>query len=297
MKARPAAVSAISLVFAMVCMGVQTRGQAANANGLIVGITGEWVLDPDAYVETGTQANPTSLKFLQSINVHPGTCAYGSGGYVAVQFGGKVSPFVCEHKTDDECKRKTAPKHDGWPSDKPVVCARHIVRPPDPSRWEAFTAAIIPLILPSPERFVAPVSRGLEAELSDAVVQLRGDSVDFASAFVDLDPGSYTVRLAPLDGSNSIPVSAAVNWNGSGSAPATAAELLPGLYRVVRLDPNGNPSGQDAWVLMCSPERFEKQSAEFSKAVEATKKWPTEVDARAPRAVLRAYLQALSQRP
>jgi hypothetical protein len=287
MKCRAVAFSVLTAFAALVCPGATSQSQKDHGDALIVGIIGEWKIEGQDH----------SLRFLSPIEVGNGICADGTEGYLAVQFGDKVSPFVCnrDRPTDDGCNPRPARK------DKPFLCARHIARPPDPGvgvgMWQGFAAAVFPLFHSSPERFVAPVSRGLEAELSDAVVQLRGGSVDFASVFADLDPGSYTVRMAPLDGFGKTQVSAAVNWKGSGTGSATVAGLTSGLYRAVRVETNGTPTGQDAWVLVCSPERFEKQSAEFSKAVEATKKWPTEVDARAPRAVLRAYLQALSSEP
>jgi hypothetical protein len=289
MTSGPVAFLVFSLFATLVCPDAsRPQSQKDKQEALVVGIIGEWKSD----------AKPNDLKFLQAIEVGDGVCAYGTDGYLAVQFGDKVTPFVCDRQTDGVCNQINAPKREkasAW--DKPFVCARHIARPPDSGLWEAFTAAVVPLFRRSPERFVAPVSRGLEAEISDAVVQLRGGSVDFAGAFGDLNAGSYTVRLDPLDGASRAPASAAVSWKGGGTAVATVAGLTPGLYRIVLLEANGTPRGQDAWVLVCSPERFEKRSHEFSKAVEAAKTWPPEVDARAPRAVLRAYLQALSSEP
>ena len=287
MRYRPAAFLVFSFFAALVCPDATLpQPQKDKGEALIVGIIGQWKSD----------SKPNDLKFLHAIEVGDGVCAYGTDGYLAVQFGDKVSPFVCDRSTDGVCNQRNAPKREK-PSDKPFVCARLISHPQDSGLWEAFTAAVVPLFRPSPERFVAPVSRGLDAEISDAVVQLRGGGVDFAGAFADLNAGSYTVRLDPLDGTSRAPVSATVNWEGGAIAVATVAGLTPGLYRVVRLEANGTPTGQDAWVLVCSPELFEKRSREFSKAVEATKTWPPEVDARAPRAVLRAYLQALSSEP
>jgi len=287
MTSRPVAFFVFSLFATLVSpRASRPQPQRDKEEALVVGIIGEWKSD----------AKPNDLKFLHAIEVGDGVCAYGTDGYLAVQFGDKVTPFVCDRQTDGVCNQHNAPKREKA-SDKPFVCARHIARPPDSGLWEALTAAVVPLFRRSPERFVVPVSRGLEAEISDAVVQLRGGSVDFAGAFGDLNAGSYTVRLDPLDGASRAPARAAVNWKGAGTAVATVAGLTPGLYQVVLQEVNGPPTGQDAWVLVCSPERFEKRSREFSKAVEAAKTWPPEVDARAPRAVLRAYLQALSSEP
>lgn len=260
--------------------------QKDEGDAVIVGIIGDWQIEGRA----------DRLKFLSSIDVGNGICVNGTDGYLAVQFGDQVSPFPCDRQTDGPCNSSSARKKQKT-SDRPFVCTRQIARPSDAHIWQGLIAAVAPLLRASPERFVGPVSRGLEAELSDTVVPLRDGSADFASALADMDASSYTLRLEPLDGSSRTPVNAAVNWRGSGGAPAKLAGLTPGLYRVTRVGASGTRTGEDAWVLVCSPERFEKRSAEFSRAVEATKKWPTEVDVRAPRAVLRAYLQALSSEP
>ena len=108
--------------------------------------------------------------------------------------------------------------------------------------------------------------------------------------------GTYRLRLESLPGSARATAPLQLQWSGSGPAAVSAPGIQPGLYRLVRLAPNGEPAGSDAWVLVTSPDHFAQDSASFQSAVEATKKWPDDVDARAPRAVLRAYLDSLSRR-
>src|SRR5260370_26883267 len=128
MECRTVAFSVTGPVVALLSTGVGTSGQAAEANGLIVGIEGDWLLDPDAYVETGTQAKPqggshpkeaqppSPLKFLQPVNVRPDTCAYGTNGHLAIQMGKAVSSVVCEEGDHGNCSRHFAPINN-----KPVV--------------------------------------------------------------------------------------------------------------------------------------------------------------------------------
>jgi hypothetical protein len=153
-------------------------------------------------------------------------------------------------------------------------------------------AAVTPLLRRDAERYVVPVSRGMDPELMDAVVAMHGNAVDFAPVFADLEVASYTVRVEPLDKSLQS-AEANVNWKESGTAVATIHNLSPGLYRVTRLV-KGVVTGETAWVLVSPGGQFEKRSDNYRRAVEATRQWPSDVDARAPRAVLRAYLQALS---
>jgi hypothetical protein len=171
------------------------------------------------------------------------------------------------------------------------------VRPPELSRLQSikasFFAAIMPLMRRDAERYVVPVSRGMDPELRDAVVPLRGTTVDFAPAFGDLENGSYALQLAPVDGPSYSTIKVNVNWKEGGAATVMVPGLREGLYRVTRLS-DRTPTGQDAWVLVSPADQFEKRSANYQNAVEATRHWPNEVDARAPQAVLRAYLQALS---
>jgi hypothetical protein len=305
MKTRPVAVSAISLFVALMCAGLETSGQENKPNALIVGIDGDWEMDSDAYVDADSaakspagspkEAQPTPLKFLQPIKVREGTCAYGTGGHIAIQIqtAKTVSCIVCKEGDNQSCSGHVISIRN-----KPVICSRQIAAQPEAGRRIVdFLASIMPSFhLGAPERYVTPVSRGLEAELSDAVVRVQSSTIDLAPAFSEMDSGSYKVRVEALDGPGKSIASTNVNWKEGGKAEVANAVLKPGLFRVVLLQTNGD-AGQDAWVLATPPERFEKQSSQFREAVEITKTWPAEVDARAPRAVLRAYLDAMSRAP
>jgi hypothetical protein len=143
-------------------------------------------------------------------------------------------------------------------------------------------------------QYVSPVSRGLEAQLDDAVVPLMGDKIDLAAAMKDMDAGSYRVRFESLTAAHFSAGPLAVQWSGSAPAYATATGIKPGLYKVASFDPSGRPVGGEAWVLVCGAENFQKSRATCEAATDITLKWPEEVDARAPRAYLRGVLDALS---
>jgi hypothetical protein len=61
------------------------------------------------------------------------------------------------------------------------------------------------------------------------------------------------------------------------------------------LNEAGEPAESAAWILVSPPDRYRQDAAAFESAVEATKKWPADTDTRAPRAVLRAYLELMSK--
>jgi hypothetical protein len=146
----------------------------------------------------------------------------------------------------------------------------------------------------NPERYVTPVSRGLEPRLSDAVVKMDGGQVDFAPAFGDLNPDTYSIRMDSLPQPGAT-YSVLVRWTGNGPANSAAQDLKPGLYRVARLSPQHEPPEAGAWILVDSPDKFQKDSASFHAALEEIKKLPDDVDSRVPGAVLRAHLEALAK--
>jgi hypothetical protein len=248
-------------------------------NGTITGITGKWkIVDQENVVGK-------DLRFLNPVDC--GSCAEGKGGVLVVLFGDKAYPYACDRPTNDSCDESKL--------DKDFTCIRHIVPPEDPGLISRFFAAVVPLFQESPGRYITPVSRGLEAELADSVVPLQGDRVDLAPAFQEMDPGAYRLRLESLSASTKDSIPVQLQWSGSGPATVPAPGIQPGLYRLVRLTLSAEPAGADGWILVSGPERFAEDSSGFQSAVAVTKKWPDDVDARGPRAVLRAYLDSVSR--
>jgi hypothetical protein len=284
MKARPATLLVSGL--ALLLIAAAAVPDVEKSQGLIVGIKGDWVLN-----KPFGQPATNQLKFLGQIPSGTGTCAYGKSGYVTVAFGEKAAPFLCDRKAESTCDVKNAPRESG-----PYACAREIVTPSDPPAYAGTWAALLFQIKKFPELFATPVSRGLEADLDDAVLQMNGGSVEFAPTLAEMEAGNYTLRLERVDTESKALAMIHVQWKGEGSASASAPvpAIAPGLYGLIRQQADGKPTGQEAWVLLAAPENFAKQSSEFESFSSATKQWPDQVDARAPRAVSRAYLQALA---
>jgi hypothetical protein len=156
-------------------------------------------------------------------------------------------------------------------------------------RYRFGLAFVGPLI-----EYVTPVSRGLEPELNDAVVLLTGDHLDVSPAFQGMESGNYRVRLEPVSGGKTT-APALVTWTEGSSVSLSVPGLARGLYKLGQVDANGQLAAPETWVLVSRPEDFEKNRSTFQEALDATKKWPDEVDARAPRAFLRQVLDGLSQ--
>jgi len=300
MKARSVAVSMGILAGLLLCAGPPSFAQDKR-QALVVGIAGEWGTDADSYVPLVApkqdKGSPTTASngvgFMRPLMVDNKTCVYGTGGYLAVQFGKNVVSVMCKPTTEPGCDGRNIAK-----LSKPVVCSCHVPVPTPEPAGLASLAMIIPWFRSQEAvaRYVTPVSRGMESELKDAVVQLRDGKVDLTPAFSDLDSGSYKIRIEPLKGGGASPMSAVVAWQEGGTAIATIPGMPAGLYRVSRVDGNQGSPLPEAWVLVCSSGGdFADKSADYAAAVDATRKWPSEVDARAPQAVLRAYLETLSQ--
>ena len=201
--------------------------------------------------------------------------------------GDDAYSFPCDRPRDGACQLPA--------NSKEFKCARHIV-PGGESKGSRFLAAITPLFQESVGRFISPVSRGLEATFNDSVVKVQMNTIDLAPAFEGMESGTYRVQFEALGGAGKKSGEVRVKWTGSGAAMGTVPGMQPGLYSLRSLNGNGETVGPaEAWVLVSGEDRFAKDSADFKAAVEATKKWPEDVDARAAHAVLRAYLEALSR--
>lgn len=152
-------------------------------------------------------------------------------------------------------------------------------------------AAVAPLISQHPEHFVSAVSRGLGPDVQEAVVQLQGDQLDLSPVFRAMPAAAYRFRLEPVARQSEPRV---VQWAQGTSSPVSIRGLQPGLYRVILVDPAGESTGSEAWILASSPRHYPRLAADFDQARQAAAKLAEEVDADSARALLRAYLEALS---
>ncbi|MEO8561316.1 MAG: hypothetical protein ABI601_04525 [bacterium] len=152
-----------------------------------------------------------------------------------------------------------------------------------------------------PERYASLISRGGEAAL-DAVVLLRGDSVDLGPVFDPVDAGAYDLCFVPIArdstpdraaDAGACPTSARYTWNPEKPEAARIAGLRPGLY-ALRLS---DTDRQQAWVLVSDSTHFAPTHASFARASSITDEWQGTKQGAHARSFLRAYLDYLRNNP
>jgi len=269
------------LVTFQLCLLLSAASQFLHAQSgsprQVVGITGKWY-----WVD---QKGEHSLKFGDKLKPEV-SCVVGEGDglpVLAVTVNGIPVRLACEGKP--ECEQPIGRN-----------CARLIPLPgsePQHSLMLSLAAEFL-AIFAEPERYVTPVSRGLEPHLEDGVLALEGERLDLAPALKDMNPGKYSVRIEPFaqqEPTSDVPV----EWSGKAPASIVVPRIKPGLYRLIRLTDQSEPADPGAWALVDAPDRFSQDSAAFHSAEEQTKTWPDDVDPRVPGAVLRAYLDSLAK--
>jgi hypothetical protein len=157
--------------------------------------------------------------------------------------------------------------------------------------------AAMDLIWGAPDRYSVHRSRG--DELSDGVVKLSGDKIDFRPVLKK--PGRYYLRWRTVPAGSE----AASKWSDSTDvildsqsvALVTVSSFKPGLYEVnlLRSMGNGYEPTAAAWVLVCAAPAYEKCNASFQEAFELTKKWGDRVKPEAARLFLQAHLDSLAR--
>jgi hypothetical protein len=151
-----------------------------------------------------------------------------------------------------------------------------------------------------PERYASLMSRGTEGA-TDAVVLLRGDSLDLAPALSPVDSGDYELCVSPLkrDGAQAgseardCPVTVRYAWRPEQPAAMLVHGLAPGLYSVRLSD--ADP--RQAWVLVSDATHFAQHQASFARATSITEGWQGTRRSANARSFLRAYLDYLSANP
>jgi hypothetical protein len=242
-------------------------------DGTVASVTGDW------------QQDGKGIHFGDSLREN--SCVLGSSGSLVVWWRGQLVPHTCKAPAwNEECG--------------PAVTTRCAIKMTTSTlnaldvTQTRFWAAAAPLIHQSPLRYFFAASRGGGYRLTDAVVQLTTAQLDVSPAFETLPPGMYRVRLTPLAISPAPAHPLSVAWTHARTAFVPGTGISPGLYALSLVEENVK-SDDDAWILASSSDRYPTLSAAFREAVKVTSQWPEEVQPEATRAVLRAYLESLSQ--
>lgn len=157
-----------------------------------------------------------------------------------------------------------------------------------PKVYEAFREAILPV-------------RGAGG-LSDGVAQLTDQGLRLDRILQKVAGGNLLLELCPLNDreeANCPDPPSPVNyaWNAAKPLPYPAKDVHPGMYRLYECDDSTGAvrrTRESADVLMAEGSKFQMQSEEFQKMVDATKDWDAS-DSTAP-ALRRAYLYTLSRK-
>jgi hypothetical protein len=146
---------------------------------------------------------------------------------------------------------------------------------------------------------VETMSRGRNSDrLTEAVLRLDGERVYLGAVFKDMKPGTYVLRFERRESNGKkrdLP-EFRYQWESKKNPAAVLVPgLTPGFFRVLELDENRLPKGNDSWVLVDDPVRHQEDARKFRQAVAWTRSWSSDLGSQAARTFLRAYLLSLHE--
>jgi hypothetical protein len=279
----------LSLLF--VCVLPMASDQQAQV--LVVSVTGDW-----KQIAPGGNTQAT-IRFGQTLNAGGG-CLFGKEGAVVLKYSTPASDALYPCPCEKPNNASAASACNYGPRDYCAVDLRTLNA--KKGFFSAFASDISDtvsrLLSRQPDKYMVASSRGLESELSDAVVPLQSGRVDLSAAFREMDTGSYYVTFSAVgSAASSARAPIALAYKKGQPAVVGASSLQPGVYDLSLVDAKGQPVGSDSWVLVAGPTDYATKTAAFEKAVSASSKLPEEMDPGATRGVLRAYLESLARAP
>jgi hypothetical protein len=279
--------SCAGLALALGQTQVNQQANKDHSRSFIASVTGDW-----------REVNDSLVKFGRPVN--EGECLYGeteTGAVVVdqpVPQGGQQQDELLSYTCDSSQQESCAPRPK---STKAALCTVKVGTKSAKANEGIGTRLLASLwdrLYPDPDKYMIAASRGLEAELAEAVVPLKGSLLDLSASFKDMDDGDYWIVLAPVSaaGKSSSPLH--LRYKRGMPALVPAAGISPALYNVILVDQEGAPLGNEAWALVRSPETYAAASSDFGQLVADSEKWPAEMDPSATRAILRASLDQLA---
>ena len=255
-------------------LGVATAIFAQTDATVVFSLTGNW-----SQVGPGSQRKP--LHWMQPVFARDGDLVGAIDSELVLKTGGgKLFPFKCDR---DTMKRTSC-----------VVSLKDVeVKASDSGFFKDVSEAFARLTTHQPEKYMIASSRGIDDELSDAVVALNGGQVDLRDVFRDMSAGQYYLTFSSVDSATSPSPPVPLTYTKGQSLSIPAHDLHEGLYKFSLVDAHGQPAGSDAWVLVASAAAYPSKSAAYDHAVSDSRKLPEEMDPAATRALLRVYLESL----
>jgi hypothetical protein len=186
-------------------------------------------------------------------------------------------------------------------------CARPIRLPATAGSGQSYftrvMGAAMRLMAGQPGRYVAFISRGGGGDLQEAVLRLDAQKLDVSPVFRNMPGDRYFVRFESLGRgarAGARPLEMEFEWDAERPAPLGAKDLGPGLYRVTVRDVSllapegGEPSGNEAWVLVTTARGYRKAAPSFEAALNVTRQWGDQVRQTSVRQFLRATLEFIT---
>jgi hypothetical protein len=248
----------------------------AQTDALVVfSLTGEW-----SQVGPGSQRKP--LHWLQPVYARNGNLVGVVDSELVLKTNsGKLFSFKCDRNT---MKLTSC-----------VVSLKDVeLKASDSGFFKDVSEAFARLTTHQPEKYMIASSRGIDDELSDALVSLNGGQIELRDVFHGMSSGKYYLAFSSIDVATTPSQPLPVTYAKGLSLTIPANQIHEGLYRIALVDAQGEPAGSDAWILVASAATYPSKSAAYERAVNDSRKLPEEMDPAATRALLRAYLESLA---
>lgn len=172
---------------------------------------------------------------------------------------------------------------------------------PSPGKRERITKAVMLLFEKQPTRYDRPaLVRGREVNLQDSVVRLQDGKMDLSPVFRNAEKHAYRLQvwqIGPGTKSDGAPTEVLLRWNPGTTTFVSAKGIKSGLHEInVVNEGTKEPLAGVAWILVSTPEQYNKNVTAFQEAVALTQHWGKEVGRDSVQSFLRAYLDALAER-
>ncbi|MCY7346450.1 MAG: hypothetical protein LH614_09565 [Pyrinomonadaceae bacterium] len=260
------------LIFTFLCLSLAigfgaTSIFAQKDVGYVLDIEGNWVLN-------GSNALSQGEKLPAAGSIRPNSSSRYNRIVIA-DLRGEV--LISRNCAVDNCSRAfSLPR-----------------QPPPSSMLNTAFDAVMELIWGSPNRYSTHRSRG--GELSDGVLKLSGDKVDFSSV-LKIETEQYLRWKAISQNKDDSPT-----WSPPiklAKAPTvSASDFKPGLYafELMRRMGGNYETTSSAWILIADEANYEKNRASFQEAKELAEKWGEKVKPETAKIYLQAKLDDLAR--
>ncbi len=164
---------------------------------------------------------------------------------------------------------------------------------PPSSMWNAAFDTVMEMIWGAPNRY--SVHRSRSGELSDGVLKLSGETVDFSPFLSNQGEQYLRWQLVSQNKDDSHTWSQPIKLDKF--AIVSASDFKPKLYifELMRRMGNNYETTSSAWILVTNKANYEKTKSSFQQAKELTEKWGSNVKPETVRLYFQAKLDDLAR--